>query len=78
MKNNFCDKNWKHLHAQFGQIMTECDMDMTITMIIWVQRCGAIGCSKGFHAPEFVQKHLKLKHPDLVSKTHCADFGSSR
>ncbi|CAM0946893.1 unnamed protein product [Alopecurus aequalis] len=29
--------------------------------------CGATGCGKVFHAPEFVQKHLKLKHPDLVS-----------
>ena len=29
--------------------------------------CGATGCAKVFHAPEFVQKHLKLKHPDLVS-----------
>ncbi|KAM0838897.1 hypothetical protein ACQ4PT_060679 [Festuca glaucescens] len=29
--------------------------------------CGAKGCAKVFHAPEFVQKHLKLKHPDLVS-----------
>ncbi|XP_051195131.1 serrate RNA effector molecule isoform X2 [Lolium perenne] len=29
--------------------------------------CGAKGCGKVFHAPEFVQKHLKLKHPDLVS-----------
>ncbi|XP_044952791.1 serrate RNA effector molecule-like [Hordeum vulgare subsp. vulgare] len=30
-------------------------------------RCGAMGCAKVFHAPEFVHKHLKLKHPDLVS-----------
>ncbi|KAF7083574.1 hypothetical protein CFC21_087350 [Triticum aestivum] len=29
--------------------------------------CGAMGCTKVFHAPEFVHKHLKLKHPDLVS-----------
>ncbi|XP_048549132.1 serrate RNA effector molecule-like isoform X2 [Triticum urartu] len=29
--------------------------------------CGAMGCAKVFHAPEFVHKHLKLKHPDLVS-----------
>uniref|UniRef100_A0ACD5V624 Uncharacterized protein n=1 Tax=Avena sativa TaxID=4498 RepID=A0ACD5V624_AVESA len=29
--------------------------------------CGAKGCAKVFHAPEFVHKHLKLKHPDLVS-----------
>jgi hypothetical protein len=30
--------------------------------------CGAKGCAKFFHAPEFVQKHLKLKHSDLVSQ----------
>ncbi|KAG8047863.1 hypothetical protein GUJ93_ZPchr0008g12964 [Zizania palustris] len=32
----------------------------------WKYGCGAKGCTKLFHAPEFVQKHLKLKHVDLV------------
>ncbi|XP_074558857.1 serrate RNA effector molecule-like [Curcuma longa] len=32
----------------------------------WKYGCGAKGCTKLFHAPEFVHKHLKLKHPDLV------------
>ncbi|KAL5208187.1 hypothetical protein ABZP36_032622 [Zizania latifolia] len=33
----------------------------------WRYGCGAEGCSKFFHAPEFVLKHLNLKHPDLIS-----------
>ncbi|KAL6661826.1 hypothetical protein ACP70R_001210 [Stipagrostis hirtigluma subsp. patula] len=32
----------------------------------WKYGCGAKGCTKLFHAPEFVLKHLKLKHADLV------------
>ncbi|KAL5580015.1 hypothetical protein UlMin_012457 [Ulmus minor] len=32
----------------------------------WKYGCGAKGCTKLFHAAEFVQKHLKLKHTDLV------------
>ncbi|KAE8711484.1 Serrate RNA effector molecule [Hibiscus syriacus] len=28
--------------------------------------CGAKGCTKLFHVAEFVHKHLKLKHPELV------------
>ncbi|KAJ8480591.1 hypothetical protein OPV22_024318 [Ensete ventricosum] len=32
----------------------------------WKYGCGAKGCTKLFHAPEFVHKHLRLKHPDLV------------
>ncbi|CAI9768589.1 unnamed protein product [Fraxinus pennsylvanica] len=32
----------------------------------WKYGCGAKGCTKLFHASEFVHKHLKLKHPDLV------------
>ncbi|KAL6900892.1 hypothetical protein ACP4OV_005568 [Aristida adscensionis] len=32
----------------------------------WKYGCGAKGCTKLFHAPEFVLKHLKLKHVDLV------------
>ncbi|KAI4332856.1 hypothetical protein L6164_017733 [Bauhinia variegata] len=32
----------------------------------WKYGCGAKGCTKLFHAAEFVHKHLKLKHPDLV------------
>lgn len=31
----------------------------------WKYGCGAKGCTKLFHASEFVHKHLKLKHPDL-------------
>ncbi|KAG0531710.1 hypothetical protein BDA96_04G045700 [Sorghum bicolor] len=34
---------------------------------IWKYFCGAKGCEKLFHAPEYVHKHLNLKHPDLVS-----------
>ncbi|GMI88927.1 SERRATE [Hibiscus trionum] len=38
----------------------------------WKYGCGAKGCTKLFHAAEFVHKHLKLKHPehviDLTSK----------
>ncbi|KAL6629829.1 hypothetical protein ACP70R_029594 [Stipagrostis hirtigluma subsp. patula] len=34
---------------------------------VWKYGCGAKGCAKLFHAPEFVHKHLRLKHPDLVS-----------
>ncbi|KAG8058110.1 hypothetical protein GUJ93_ZPchr0002g26790 [Zizania palustris] len=33
----------------------------------WIYGCGAKECSKFFHAPEFVLKHLNLKHPDLIS-----------
>lgn len=32
----------------------------------WKYGCGAKGCTKLFHAAEFVYKHLKLKHTDLV------------
>ncbi|XP_062082361.1 serrate RNA effector molecule [Humulus lupulus] len=32
----------------------------------WKYGCGAKGCTKLFHAAEFVQKHLKLKHPEIV------------
>ncbi|XP_010251619.1 PREDICTED: serrate RNA effector molecule [Nelumbo nucifera] len=32
----------------------------------WKYGCGAKGCTKLFHAAEFVHKHLRLKHPDLV------------
>ncbi|XP_009606605.1 serrate RNA effector molecule isoform X2 [Nicotiana tomentosiformis] len=32
----------------------------------WKYGCGAKGCTKLFHAAEFVHKHLKLKHPDLA------------
>lgn len=34
----------------------------------WKYGCGAKGCTKLFHAAEFVHKHLKLKHPDLVTE----------
>ncbi|PUZ74058.1 hypothetical protein GQ55_1G034700 [Panicum hallii var. hallii] len=34
---------------------------------VWKYGCGANGCEKLFHAPEYVHKHLRLKHPDLVS-----------
>ncbi|KAL4611188.1 hypothetical protein ACB092_08G105600 [Castanea dentata] len=32
----------------------------------WKYGCGAKGCTKLFHASEFVHKHLKLKHPELL------------
>jgi hypothetical protein len=32
----------------------------------WKYGCGAKGCTKLFHAPEFVLKHLKLKHTDVA------------
>ncbi|EYU35995.1 hypothetical protein MIMGU_mgv1a001908mg [Erythranthe guttata] len=32
----------------------------------WKFGCGAKGCTKLFHAAEFVHKHLKLKHPELA------------
>ncbi|KAL3828649.1 hypothetical protein ACJIZ3_017451 [Penstemon smallii] len=32
----------------------------------WKYGCGAKGCTKLFHASEFVQKHIKLKHPEVV------------
>ncbi|KAL3530169.1 hypothetical protein ACH5RR_009491 [Cinchona calisaya] len=32
----------------------------------WKYGCGAKGCTKLFHASEFVNKHLKLKHTELV------------
>ncbi|KAF6136517.1 hypothetical protein GIB67_035076 [Kingdonia uniflora] len=32
----------------------------------WKYGCGAKGCTKLFHAAEFVQKHLRLKHTDLM------------
>ncbi|CAA0824368.1 Serrate RNA effector molecule [Striga hermonthica] len=34
----------------------------------WKYGCGAKGCTKLFHAAEFVHKHLKLKHPELVAE----------
>ncbi|KAG6548390.1 hypothetical protein Mapa_010169 [Marchantia paleacea] len=33
----------------------------------WKYGCGAKGCTKLFHGPEYVHKHLKLKHSELVS-----------
>lgn len=35
----------------------------------WKYGCGAKGCTKLFHASEFVLKHLKLKHPELVMES---------
>ncbi|XP_057536293.1 serrate RNA effector molecule-like [Amaranthus tricolor] len=32
----------------------------------WKYGCGAKGCTKLFHAAEYVHKHLKLKHVELV------------
>ncbi|XP_077248472.1 serrate RNA effector molecule-like [Tasmannia lanceolata] len=32
----------------------------------WKYGCGAKGCTKLFHAAEFVHKHLRLKHLELV------------
>ncbi|KAK9154457.1 hypothetical protein Sjap_001937 [Stephania japonica] len=32
----------------------------------WKYGCGAKGCTKLFHAAEFVHKHLRLKHPELM------------
>ncbi|KAL2932347.1 Serrate RNA effector molecule [Bienertia sinuspersici] len=32
----------------------------------WKYGCGAKGCTKLFHAAEYVHKHLKLKHPELA------------
>ncbi|KFK32423.1 hypothetical protein AALP_AA6G240000 [Arabis alpina] len=32
----------------------------------WKYGCGAKGCTKLFHAAEFVHKHIKLKHSELV------------
>ncbi|MCO5610115.1 hypothetical protein L7F22_064350 [Adiantum nelumboides] len=34
----------------------------------WKYGCGAKSCTKLFHGSEFVQKHLKLKHPELVQE----------
>ncbi|XP_010510811.1 PREDICTED: serrate RNA effector molecule-like [Camelina sativa] len=34
----------------------------------WKYGCGAKGCTKLFHAAEFVYKHLKLKHTELVTE----------
>ncbi|XP_047307655.1 serrate RNA effector molecule-like isoform X2 [Impatiens glandulifera] len=34
----------------------------------WKYGCGAKGCTKLFHAAEFVHKHLKLKHPELATE----------
>jgi len=33
----------------------------------WKYGCGAKGCTKLFHGPEFVHKKLKLKHSDFMS-----------
>eukprot|EP00249_Psilotum_nudum_P020007 c27519_g1_i1 orf=702-3170(-) len=33
----------------------------------WKYGCGAKGCTKLFHGPEYVHKHLKLKHSELVN-----------
>uniref|UniRef100_A0A7N0RIU2 C2H2-type domain-containing protein n=1 Tax=Kalanchoe fedtschenkoi TaxID=63787 RepID=A0A7N0RIU2_KALFE len=33
----------------------------------WKYGCGAKGCTKLFHAAEFVHKHLKLKHTELAT-----------
>ncbi len=33
----------------------------------WKYGCGAQGCTKLFHGPEFVHKNLKLKHSDFMS-----------
>jgi hypothetical protein len=32
----------------------------------WKYGCGAKGCTKLFHASEYVHKHLKLKHPEVI------------
>lgn len=34
----------------------------------WKYGCSVKGCTKLFHGAEFVHKHLKLKHSDLVTK----------
>eukprot|EP00252_Welwitschia_mirabilis_P022310 TRINITY_DN5_c0_g2_i1.p1 TRINITY_DN5_c0_g2~~TRINITY_DN5_c0_g2_i1.p1 ORF type:complete len:709 (+),score=165.77 TRINITY_DN5_c0_g2_i1:170-2296(+) len=34
----------------------------------WKYGCGAKNCSKLFHAAEYVHKHLRLKHPDLITE----------
>ena len=34
----------------------------------WKYGCGAKGCTKLFHGPEFVLKHLRLKHVELVGE----------
>eukprot|EP01018_Ginkgo_biloba_P034306 Gb_37971 [translate_table: standard] len=34
----------------------------------WKYGCGAKGCTKLFHAAEFVHKHLRLKHADLITE----------
>ncbi|XP_022752820.1 serrate RNA effector molecule-like [Durio zibethinus] len=34
----------------------------------WKYGCGAKGCTKLFHAAEFVHKHLKIKHPELATE----------
>ncbi|KAJ7298292.1 hypothetical protein O6H91_09G000300 [Diphasiastrum complanatum] len=34
----------------------------------WKYGCGAKACSKLFHGPEYVHKHLKLKHPEIVNE----------
>jgi len=32
----------------------------------WKYGCGAKGCTKLFHAAEYVHKHFQLKHPELA------------
>lgn len=32
----------------------------------WKYGCGSKSCTKLFHGPEFVYKHLKLKHPEIA------------
>eukprot|EP00850_Spirogloea_muscicola_P013334 SM000090S24296 [mRNA] locus=s90:133745:139085:+ [translate_table: standard] len=38
----------------------------------WKYGCGAKGCVKLFHGPEFVLKHLRLKHAELVESAVAA------
>ena len=40
----------------------------------WKYGCGAKNCTKLFHGPEFVQKHLKLKHPEIVAEASVKIF----
>ncbi|CAL5024023.1 unnamed protein product [Urochloa decumbens] len=55
------------IDAAIVQVLKPYVRKMRDEKYVWKYGCGAKGCEKLFHAPEYVHKHLRLKHRFLVS-----------
>ncbi|KAJ1277895.1 hypothetical protein BS78_04G037800 [Paspalum vaginatum] len=55
------------IDAEMVEVLEQYVRKMRDENYAWKYGCGAKGCEIFFHAPEYVHKHLRLKHPDLVS-----------